>query len=146
MEFFQVLIAFFGFVVLINCESSKNTLETRRVSDVKALRQKLDIAHRYIAMVEKFIANIEKLMIEVPLKDDSKDTILIKQEDFHILQSQGTEDTIQDDDNALETEYGDLIFVDFDPDTLTGIREMLDEGPDIEVSVSDIVPPNITDN
>ncbi|KAI5169520.1 hypothetical protein PAEPH01_0783, partial [Pancytospora epiphaga] len=41
---------------------------------------------------------------------------------------------------------GDLIFVDFDPDTLTGIREMLDEGPDIEVSVSDIVPPNITDN
>ncbi|KAI5178653.1 hypothetical protein PAEPH01_2573, partial [Pancytospora epiphaga] len=145
MEFFQVLIAFFGFVVLINCESSKNTLETRRVSDVKVLRQKLDIAHRYIAMVNEFIANIEKLMIEVPLKDDSKDTILIKQENFHILQSQGTGGTTQDD-NALEAEDGDLIFVDFDPDTLTGIRKILDEGPDIKVSVSDIVPPNITDN
>ncbi|KAI5171818.1 hypothetical protein PAEPH01_1679, partial [Pancytospora epiphaga] len=122
MEFFQVLIAFFGFVVLINCESSKNTLETRRVSDVKALRQKLDIAHRYIAVVEEFIASIEKLMTESSLKDYSKDTILIEQEDFPILQSQGTGSTTQDDD-TLETEDGDLIFVDFDPDTLTGIRE-----------------------
>ncbi|KAI5171825.1 hypothetical protein PAEPH01_1686 [Pancytospora epiphaga] len=136
MAFFQMLIAFIGLMTLANCGTKRSTLEVEKASDVEAFHQRLDIAHKYIAMVERPMAKIEEDVLEIPLDSASKDTTLTKQGGCPIPHNV----------DALETGEGGLILMNLDLDTLTDIREILDEEPDLKISPTDIVPLSITDN